>query len=372
MKLLNKINNLPVAVISTFGHNGIDWLHSLLDSHPQIIIMPGFSFYRTYDTLKLEKINSNEKLASTIAEAFLNNKSYHVKRRQILFNIHEKIFFEESLNLALKNDKSKTKTKKIFNALHYAFLCINKSKNIQDKKIIVVQEHVPWHSNRFIRDFNDVKFIFMMRDPRPALAGSWRRLRLSNTSNKINSYQFDHTLLYWKYSEHFVNSMKNKKPYILKNEDIHFDHQHEMTMLSKHLNINFDESMLTQTFNGVEWLGESAYINEEEKFPVDQEKFYQAKEIEKRWRKEINALQILSIEVLTKKVMKLYNYNFDSKNTLLKKIKGYKYIFSQSYKNQSLNSKSSIRNFLALFRNFLRRIFIVFYPKLANKIFKII
>ena len=42
-----KIDDLPVYMLSSFGHAGIDWTHSLLDMHKDIIIMPAFSFFRT-------------------------------------------------------------------------------------------------------------------------------------------------------------------------------------------------------------------------------------------------------------------------------------------------------------------------------------
>ena len=41
---MKKINSIPVSVISTFGHCGLDWLHSLIDSHKQVLIHPSLSF----------------------------------------------------------------------------------------------------------------------------------------------------------------------------------------------------------------------------------------------------------------------------------------------------------------------------------------
>ena len=42
-------------MLSSFGHAGVDWIHSLLDSHKDILIMPAFSFFRTLH--KIEKVN---------------------------------------------------------------------------------------------------------------------------------------------------------------------------------------------------------------------------------------------------------------------------------------------------------------------------
>ena len=41
------LEKLPIFVLQSAGHSGIDWTHSLLDSHSQVLIMPAFSFYRT-------------------------------------------------------------------------------------------------------------------------------------------------------------------------------------------------------------------------------------------------------------------------------------------------------------------------------------
>ena len=46
---------LKIFNLSTFGHNGVDWMHSLLDSHPDILIMPAFSFFRSLNRLKFRK-----------------------------------------------------------------------------------------------------------------------------------------------------------------------------------------------------------------------------------------------------------------------------------------------------------------------------
>ena len=53
-KEISKILNLPILVISSNAHNGLDWVHSLLDGHKQIVILPAFSYFRF---LIREKIN---------------------------------------------------------------------------------------------------------------------------------------------------------------------------------------------------------------------------------------------------------------------------------------------------------------------------
>ena len=45
----------PVILMS-FGHCGIDWLHSLLDCKRQILILPELSFYRYWKILDCDNV----------------------------------------------------------------------------------------------------------------------------------------------------------------------------------------------------------------------------------------------------------------------------------------------------------------------------
>ena len=52
------LNNKPIYFLMGYGHCGIDWVHSLLDSHPQILIMPALSFFRCWNYLRADSINN--------------------------------------------------------------------------------------------------------------------------------------------------------------------------------------------------------------------------------------------------------------------------------------------------------------------------
>ena len=57
-----------------FGHCGIDWLHSLLDSHEQILLMPEFSFYRSWKLLQMDKVRNQEEMVVLWKEYFNSPK----------------------------------------------------------------------------------------------------------------------------------------------------------------------------------------------------------------------------------------------------------------------------------------------------------
>jgi len=58
------LRQLPLIFLMSFGHCGIDWLHSLLDSHPQILIMPAFSFYRSWKISRAYKARGAKEMVS--------------------------------------------------------------------------------------------------------------------------------------------------------------------------------------------------------------------------------------------------------------------------------------------------------------------
>ena len=120
-------------VLSSFGHAGIDWVHSLLDGHEEILIAPAFSYYRTYyrflyrSKINLFLIEDYDYLSKIISDLFYFHPGYKVKRRKFLFNLTEKKNFEKYLKIYLKTD-TEILEKKIFYAIHFAFAKIKKKK----------------------------------------------------------------------------------------------------------------------------------------------------------------------------------------------------------------------------------------------------
>ena len=48
----------------SFGHCGIDWLHSLLDNNREILIIPELSFYRYWKILCCDKVKNKKEIVS--------------------------------------------------------------------------------------------------------------------------------------------------------------------------------------------------------------------------------------------------------------------------------------------------------------------
>ena len=120
-----KIDDLPVYMLSSFGHAGIDWTHSLLDMHKDIIIMPAFSFFRTLhkiqkiNKINLDKLNVPKYASELLGNMFYDDVSYQLKEENFYLFGSKKIF-TESINDYLSNNKSFL-IRDLFFAIHYAF-----------------------------------------------------------------------------------------------------------------------------------------------------------------------------------------------------------------------------------------------------------
>ena len=361
------IQDLPIYMLSSFGHAGVDWTHSLLDNHSQILIMPAFSYFRTI--YKLEKINKvdlkkfdNSKYAAkTLTDLFSDDKAYDVKRRKFIFNDDKKKKFQEELEKFFESSKE-ILIKKIFYGIHYAFYKIN-NIDLNKIKCIVIHEHVSWHFQKYIKYFN-AKSILIFRDPKAVLGGGILRMRESNISKKINSFQMDTMILHMLSTFNiYLKEKRNDKIFVLKNEKMHIDLKTEMQKLCQWMNIEYQNSLLEQTFMGKNWMGESSYLAKDELEKLPPKNFYNPDEVKKRWKTILTSNDILFIEIIFRKFQKIFDYPFENKINILNILYGYlSFIFKYQYQEKYYFNK-----YLIILRNIIRRIaIIIFKEKIVN------
>ena len=133
MKNKKDIKTIPVIALSTFGHCGIDWLHSLIDSHKEILIIPPLSFFRKINILKKKGLNIDNSLkpriiTNIITKAILGknaNESYNILSKNQNKSAFTKYIndFLRVLN-AYENflDSWKVKKELVFRMYHMSYL----------------------------------------------------------------------------------------------------------------------------------------------------------------------------------------------------------------------------------------------------------
>ena len=374
-KEIKIFKSMKKCIISTYGHCGIDWITSLLDNHKDILIMPSFSFFRCFYYIKtwnkefdIERRKlSNKLIVNEFIRLFKKDSRQNTQRRKFLFNNKQYIIFKKSFLLWLNKSKIENIYENIFLGIHYAFSKVYKI-DIKKKKILIAQEHVPFHSQKYEKILNP-KFLFIVRDPRAAIAGSILRMEKHN-SGKIYSNQFDQIILTWKWSQKFIDNNKNLDIHVAKNESMHKNLRREMKIISNWLGINFEKSLLKQTVLGKIWYGESSYLqgkNQDSDLKKSPPKnYYKPEEIKKRWKSILNDSDIRMIEVILRKIIIKYNYRFLKKNNIFSIIKTYFYLLI----NFNYQKKYFVSKFIIIPRNILRRTIILLNPNLVNFIYR--
>ena len=369
---MRKINEIPVTVLSTFGHCGTDWLQILIDSNKEVLIIPRLSFFRKLYVLKKKrKIDLEDSLsAKQIIKIFINEylgqgiefgKSHHEKDNILKKNQSISKFKKYIKDFLIVEKKIDIK-KRLFFAIHHAFAKINKV-NLTKIKTIVSHEHVPWNCHHYNK-YSNSKFIFIIRDPRTTIGGSLRGFR--RTKNIPINFQIDMGLSYMISAHKFFTNTDRKKILILKNEDMHKNLKLEMKKLSNWLNIKFDKSLLNSTFLGKRWIGESQYISKEDlkkEYPKD---YYEPINVEKRWRSILDKKAILMIETVLEKIMIQNKYKFDNKLNFVSRFFGY-LIFLFKFHDYNFSYLLKLR----FIKNIIRRISVVFFSAQSRKIFDI-
>jgi hypothetical protein len=359
---LEFLKKIQVNVLSTFGHCGIDHLHSLLDSHKDLLIIPAISIFRILELAKIDTRWDSKKIAKRLLRTLYKTKYVNTERREFIFSLNEKKKFEKELIFALEYFNKEKFYKKFLLSIHFAY-CKIKKKNFFQYKSILVHEHVPWHLSKYKEIFKS-KILIILRNPHASLAGSLKSFR--NTLNYVSSYNFELLIFMFLSADKELSKISINK-FIVLNEKLNLNTKKTLTKICKFLNINFQKSCLVSTLQGKKWNGETAYKNS--KFFLDKN-FYSLKEVNKRWKKVLKKDEILMFEIILNNIFVKYRYkryfSYNLKNILL----GYFYFFTKFH----FTKREFMPNFYILFflKNFVRRILLLINLNLFRRLLKFI
>ena len=238
------------------GRSGMDFLQSLLDSHPEISQFPGyFSFY------KFLLLINNTKNPKKIAKIFIYKyKRYFDSRLNLIerhnaLGVKKKDFFIVNKNTFIKNftvlsNKNGLDKKSILINLHlsYSLACGQKSHLI---KAIIINVHQIYHFKEL--DTFDHEIIFMIRHPVASLNSGikhWLKFDKKNVTSWFFYFQIERIFLALK------ECIKtNKIVHVIKLNDLHKKNKMVMKNLSKIMRIKFKKTLTESTYNGKIWWG---------------------------------------------------------------------------------------------------------------------
>jgi len=272
-EFLKKVENNEIGLVfqMVVGRGGSLFMHSLLDSHPQILSYPGISnFYEDIWPAIENDSSETKKLISKILQHWID--------LMLPYNIHHQLGEKKDETIKINPSEiaqttvglleGKTKTRKfVFLAMQFA-IAKQLNTNLNEINVIYCQEHTmyPKKSNieNIISDFKNSMFLTMIRDPRANFIAikNWDKKRFEFgvktwESQKYIQGAFADLCIYW-YVKLLViaNSFPNNF-ILIRLEDLQ-QRQHELIdSLCKRINIKYLKSLEATTFQNKTWHGDS-------------------------------------------------------------------------------------------------------------------
>tara|TARA_B100000029_G_C17450175_1_gene914702 strand:- start:23 stop:1114 length:1092 start_codon:yes stop_codon:yes gene_type:complete len=286
---------------------GVDFFHSLIDGHSQILQFPGYlvineNFYRIFNLNDISKI-PNEFISQY--PHFFNSKKNKVERHHKLGKKRNKFFivnkkkFTKSFFAFMKNKNSKFD---ILLALHAAYE-LAKGKKIKNKKIILVNTHIIDYTNKFIHFMNikNIEIIHTIRNPLSALSSPIKNwLNYKNGKYFLFDALFYHLDLVYK-GLNRLRSLK-KKVFVVQLEKLHKENKKVMKDFCRLFKIRFENCLKKSTYHNLEWWGDEISgkfingINKNFKATYDKSLFF---------RRDISFFEFLAEDIINN-----YGYNF--------------------------------------------------------------
>jgi hypothetical protein len=247
---LEKIATLNKVFIGAVGSCANNYLHGLLNSHPEIISIP-FQ-YRPINILLKCKSHSKEKLIEEVIEGFLPMFNKEKTNKHGNFSGFE--ISQETFREVLENEVSMAGLThhKLTNLINYAYVkAVN--QDISEAKIILIHFHDLSEEQALkltLIDYPDAKWIIPIRHPLAYMHSDVECY--NNKSRTLSMYLHANYQKLEQTNFEYLKLMEKRATYI-KLEDMTKDLHSTMQKLSVFLGVSFTETMLKSTFGGNEY-----------------------------------------------------------------------------------------------------------------------
>lgn len=318
-----------IAIIEGTG-SGTKLLQSLLDSHPEVCMIPGYALMYFYpyweEYITKKKINDwaivLESVINTFSSIFdtsINPGSETLD--QLGENQDESLSVDidkfRSFFLLFTKGESVTAKNSLI-AIHYAYAYAT-GESLSTKKAIVYHIHVFFYAKKYLyRDFPNLQVIAAIRDQRANI-----RKRVQNSIIKPNQTKlrdsdeflmrqtaYRHIIRFTSEGLDSLSPISRDKVRVFKHEDLVTRLEQVMLNLAQFLNIEFTNSLLKPTWGGLVW--QTTYYDFDSKASVANPSV-----LSKDWVHLQSPIEIFFIEGLSYDSIKEYygNLMYYKKNT---------------------------------------------------------
>ena len=324
-ELTTIIKNINVIVTHPYGRAGSLFVHSLFDSHPNIVTLPRCGELHSLLPARIAEADLGNQIDAFIARCpgiFDSSKEYFGNMSGIMtgrfgFDGEENIvvcpvsFRKRFLDLAIAElDQSKQLSRRSFFVLiHIAYAQCIRDLDTAQCKYIFYHPHSNDEWDALAEDFPALYFIAMTRDPRQDWQ-SWKKihaLRMRRNTSHIPPICLFLGAKYYADSCHSLHSIIGKlQPDHIRIVDLevfHLMNRDAMTHFCQWLGLEFDEILMDSTFNGHKWYGNAADLRKTSTFNPAMKR--------NSWRADLTHAEIDAINKILPGTISYLHYDID-------------------------------------------------------------
>lgn len=310
-------NNPELVFLSGSRGSGVEFIHSILDSHPQVLAIPfplmfhyfwrlyGHQIPKNLDTL-FDLICQETGLAMVLNNYQAPDNAYMLNDGRTSKLLHiDLVLFRQSFKEKLyeKNiDRRNT-----FMAIYQSY-AVAIGQKWSEIRIVLENSHNTFFHNEILEDFPDARFISPLRDPH-AIFASCRKGRFGDVYEGLPESSILMHLYQTFINQETYSKILGKQRYlVIKNEEIHAKKEKTIRDLAIWLGIDFKEILMTSTFAGSPWEGNSAYGKK-----LTPNLKTANVDTTQRWKRELRKREVILVEFLFADFIRSYGYSFYSK-----------------------------------------------------------
>lgn len=320
------INNINLVLTHPYGRAGSLFIHSLFDSHPNIITLPRCGVLHSLLPKSVPEVELDSRIDAIIAKCpgiFDSSKDYFGNMSGIVtgrfgFDGEENIvispaeFKKKFLQMAVAElDANKQISRRSFFVLiHIAYGQCVRALDISQCKFIFYHPHSNDEWNALIEDFPGLYFIAMTRDPRQDWV-SWKKihsLRMGRDTSNIPNISRFLSAKYYADSCHslyqFIGKLKQNHVRFVDLEAFHVLNRIAMSHFCDWLGIEFDDILMNSTFNGHKWYGNAADLKKASTFNPSIKRG--------AWRDELTEEEVEAINKILPGTISYLRYEIDT------------------------------------------------------------
>ena len=365
--ILNKVDILTIVAASP--RPGTDFIHSLFDSHPQIITFDGWllfhQFYNNCLSLHGTKnlmvgfagvVNTDKLDVANIKNFFYEFAWSHLHKFDSRYDNLEKkdqlgserdeynfIDIDQFVSNATTLMKGKEFSSRNALLATYGAYALTRGENLIEKTLLLHHVHLPEYVLPLAKDFPELKVIACVRDPRIYAS----KIKVYQEKNPLSNISIGSASALFKMTMDGIDQLENIKNISIRVnilEELHKNPMDHIKSMCKWLDISFSPALMESTWDGKLWNGDALSDGIDKTFDVGR---YEISK--KMWKKDMSLIDLVVINQLMEGEIEAYGYEKEYKNIIFKLLTPFLIIFPTRYELNFLKNIFKSKNYRLLY-----------------------